>query len=191
MDQSSRGVKRTLGCCKLKPCKSTCPWRISVKIKNYVAGSEDYGPLIADKNGGKVSRFNLAKSRTEAINSKMSGHSARRSGAMFYTKEGPSLTDIMFLGRWKSAAVFRYMEEAMAELPWSIALAELLGDFPSQNGPPCAVGTSPEPTVRWNSPDSKNFPLRAAKSVETSTSCATKSKEALNWHSLWRSSCDE
>ena len=36
---------------------------------------------------------------------------------MFYTKEGLNLTDIMFLGRWKSAAVLRYMEEAMAELP--------------------------------------------------------------------------
>ena len=36
---------------------------------------------------------------------------------MFYTRERWSLADLMFLGRWKSSAVFRYMEEAMAELP--------------------------------------------------------------------------
>ena len=107
MDQSGRGLKRTFGCCGIKPCRSTCPWRISVKIKNYVASAGDKNPLIADKDGGKVSRYNLVKSWTEKIHLKMSGHSARRSGAMFYTREGFSLTDIMFLGRWKSAAVFR------------------------------------------------------------------------------------
>ena len=97
MDQSSRGVKRTWGCCKLKPCRSTCPWRISTRIKNYVAGPEDNSPLIADKAGDKVSRYSLVKAWTEHINGKMPGHSARRSGAMFYTKEGLNLTDIMFL----------------------------------------------------------------------------------------------
>ena len=64
-----------------------------------------------------MSRFHLVKSWTDSINPKMSGHSARRSGAMFYTRQGLGLSDIMFLGRWKSSAVFRYMEEAMEEVP--------------------------------------------------------------------------
>ena len=117
MDQAAKGTRRTLACCGAKPCKSTCPWRISVRVKTWMAGSTEDDGLIADIQGKPVSRFLLVKSWAESINPKMSGHSARRSGAMFYTRQGLSLSDIMFLGRWKSAAVFRYMEEAMAELP--------------------------------------------------------------------------
>ena len=117
MDQGKRGVKRTLTCCGHRPCKSTCPWRISVRVKNNMAGENDDDPLIADGTGGRISRFQLVKSCVNNVDETMSGHSARRSGAMFYTRERWSLADLMFLGRWKSAAVFRYMEEAMAELP--------------------------------------------------------------------------
>lgn len=117
MDQSKRGVKRTLTCCGHRPCRSTCPWRISVRVKNYMAGPSDEDPLIADSAGGRITRFQLVKAWVGHVDETMSGHSARRSGAMFYTRERWSLADLMFLGRWKSAAVFRYMEEAMAELP--------------------------------------------------------------------------
>ena len=117
MDQVAKGVKRSLSCCGLKPCATTCPWRISVRVKTRLAGKNEDDPLIADVLGNKVSRYHLVKSWTESLDPKMSGHSARRSGAMFYTRQGLNLTDIMFLGRWKSSAVFRYMEEAMAEIP--------------------------------------------------------------------------
>ena len=36
---------------------------------------------------------------------------------MFYTRKGMGIQDISFLGRWRSSAVFRYMEEAMQERP--------------------------------------------------------------------------
>ena len=117
MDQGRKGIKRTLVCCGVKPCRSTCPWRISVKVKTYMAGEGDREPLIADGSGDRVSRYQLVKAWAANIDHGMSGHSARRSGAMFYTREKWSLADLMLLGRWKSAAVFRYMEEAMAELP--------------------------------------------------------------------------
>ena len=117
MDQGAKGVKRSLVCCGVKPCRSTCPWRISVRVKSWMAGPADDDPMISDTKGKAVSRFHLVKSWTDAIDPQMSGHSSRRSGAMFYTRQGFNLSDIMFLGRWKSAAVFRYMEEAMAEMP--------------------------------------------------------------------------
>ena len=47
----------------------------------------------------------------------VTGHSARRFGAMMWTREGLSVADISFLGRWKSSAVFRYIEDALAEVP--------------------------------------------------------------------------
>lgn len=36
---------------------------------------------------------------------------------MHYTTKGMDVADIMFLGRWRSSAVFRYIEEAMEEMP--------------------------------------------------------------------------
>ena len=47
----------------------------------------------------------------------MSGHSARRSGAMMYTRLGIDIQTVGFMGRWRSSAVFRYVEEATKELP--------------------------------------------------------------------------
>ena len=46
----------------------------------------------------------------------MTGHSGRRSGAMMYARNGLQLFDVAFLGRWKSSAVMRYIEEAMEQL---------------------------------------------------------------------------
>ena len=46
----------------------------------------------------------------------LGGHSARRSGAKRYARMGWTLQVIMHLGRWASAAVMAYVEEALAEL---------------------------------------------------------------------------
>ena len=47
----------------------------------------------------------------------MGGHSARRSGAMAHARAGMGVTSISYLGRWRSTAVFRYVEEALQFLP--------------------------------------------------------------------------
>ena len=53
---------------------------------------------------------------------------------MHYTRAGLSLPETSFLGRWKSSAVFRYVEEALQELPanWR--------STPVQRGPEEDVG---------------------------------------------------
>ena len=94
MDQGAKGVKRSLACCGRKPCTSYCPWRISVRVKTYLAGEGDDSPLIADLKNNRSSRFHLVRSWMESMDAKMSGHSARRSGAMFYTRQGLSLSDL-------------------------------------------------------------------------------------------------
>ena len=45
----------------------------------------------------------------------LGGHSARRSGAKAYARRGVSLRCIMHLGRWSSACVLGYVEEALSE----------------------------------------------------------------------------
>ena len=57
------------------------------------------------------------KSWIDHIDQEITGHSARRSGAMYYTRQGLGIQEISVLGRWKSSAVFRYVEEALEEVP--------------------------------------------------------------------------
>ena len=47
----------------------------------------------------------------------MAGHSGRRSGAMWYARSGLAIHEIGTLVRWKSSAVFRYIEEALRGVP--------------------------------------------------------------------------
>jgi len=49
----------------------------------------------------------------------LTGHSARRSGATAYARRGIAISSIQ--GRWKSSAVFRYVEEAMTEIAMNAA----------------------------------------------------------------------
>ena len=43
-------------------------------------------------------------------------HSFRREGAQFYTRHGVTEAIVMYIGRWGSSAVKRYIEDAIASL---------------------------------------------------------------------------
>ena len=119
MDQAEKGTFRTLGCCGKSPCKIFCAWRIAEEAiegtKKKSKGKTKY--LFPTSCGEKVSQFNLIRAWQTYLDEGLTGHSARRSGAMQYTRLGMSVPEISFLGRWKSSAVFRYIEEALQELP--------------------------------------------------------------------------
>lgn len=85
--------------------------------------AEDY--LFAVMSGAKRGRAHTAKCWSKELHQDLTGHSARRSGAMFYTRKGMDIQDISFLGRWRSSAVFRYMEEAMQEHPMNARVVEV------------------------------------------------------------------
>ena len=48
---------------------------------------------------------------------KVTGHSARRSGAMEHVRQGLQTQELAFLGRWKSAVVLTYANDALQEMP--------------------------------------------------------------------------
>ena len=54
----------------------------------------------------------------------MAGHSGRRSGAMWYARSGLAIHEIGTLVRWKSSAVFRYIEEALRGVPLNSNLVQ-------------------------------------------------------------------
>ena len=120
MDQRALGVSRTLGCeCKGK-CRNLCPYNLAVV--SLVDHSEKRAGafLFPTSEGAHVAQFNLVKSWNDHLKQGVSGHSARRSGAMMYARGGMSVQEIAYLGRWKSSAVFRYIEQALQDVPLNI-----------------------------------------------------------------------
>ena len=47
----------------------------------------------------------------------VTGHSARRSGALGYIRAGWTITQTAYLGRWKSSSILTYAEEALETMP--------------------------------------------------------------------------
>ena len=113
MDQEEKGTTRTLGCCGRQNCSRFCPVLLARRALGDLAEAAGDCQLFPSEKRSNVSKAQMIKSWRTAVNPGISGHSARRSGAMMYTREGMAIQEISFLGRWKSSAVFRYMEEAL------------------------------------------------------------------------------
>ena len=117
MDQEARGVTRTLGCCRKTACERECPFSMAILILAEHCGNKPQEPLFKFAKEGKKTKSHIVKAWNREMDPQMTGHSARRSGAMRYTRLGLAVEEIAFLGRWKSSAVFRYVEEALSERP--------------------------------------------------------------------------
>lgn len=117
MDQSAHGVKRTLKCCGNSSCTRLCPWGLAIRVLSDHTSPSETTPLFPDKDGTQIQKVKMVKSWMDNVNEELTGHSARRSGAMWYARKGLPVHEIGLLGRWKSSAVFRYIEEALQEIP--------------------------------------------------------------------------
>ena len=116
-DQRALGVVRTMKCCGLMACSRKCPYNLACRVLREIKSNESDTPLFPTIQGQQLPKVKLVEAWAKTLDPEISGHSARRSGAMMWTREGLNVSDISFLGRWKSSAVFRYIEDAMAELP--------------------------------------------------------------------------
>ena len=124
MDQAGKGTKRTLRCCGETPCTQLCPWSLALRALADHVNGDGRCSLFPNGSGTKVTKLHLVKGWMDHIDHEMSGHSARRSGAMFYTRQGLGIHEISVLGRWKSSAVFRYIEEALEEVPLNLPILD-------------------------------------------------------------------
>eukprot|EP00435_Cladocopium_sp_Y103_P064597 s1794_g26.t1 len=118
-DQKAEGVRRTLACCGQSPCRDLCPVKLAMavvslaKIKTNTMGM----PLFTDQHGLFTSKRGVISCWKTLHGKEVSGHSPRRSGAMFYVRRGMAIQELAFLGRWKSGVVLTYAEEALQEKP--------------------------------------------------------------------------
>eukprot|EP00435_Cladocopium_sp_Y103_P023223 s1108_g5.t1 len=118
MDQGARGVKRTLQCCGEDPCSRFCAWRIWERISEefpYKKCRKSW--VFTDKLKNKLSKKNMVGLWKTATEKPVTGHSARRSGAMEHVRRGLQIQELAFLGRWRSAVVLSYANDALQEVP--------------------------------------------------------------------------
>ena len=116
-DQAGKGIRRTLRCCHKNPCSALCPWRLAGQIfasaKAFHATSAS--PLFPTSKGARTSKKGNIKAWKDLWGDRISGHSPRRSGAMYYVRAGLPIQELAFLGRWRSNVVLTYAEEALQE----------------------------------------------------------------------------
>ena len=116
-DQEANGVTRVLQCvCDLKPCAPSCPLLVSATLV------ERMGKLrlnrAGDRHDGRAStKAQMVQQWQKLFGSGVTGHSARRTGALRLIRAGWSLAQVAFLGRWKSEVVYEYAAEALEALP--------------------------------------------------------------------------
>ena len=119
-DQQGLGVSRTLRCCGEKPCWKGCAWHLAKTLwelrQDLPAGAlSDF--VFGKRDGSVPSKSEMVGSWDKLLGQGIKGHSARRTGAMAYTRRGMSIQDLSYLGRWKSGVVLNYAEEALESVP--------------------------------------------------------------------------
>eukprot|EP00435_Cladocopium_sp_Y103_P009529 s616_g2.t1 len=121
-DQQGKGIRRTLRCCGKMTCRIWCPWSLACGLKsaaahkNFLASS----PLFVTERRAQTKKAANIAAWKRLFGNEVSGHSPRRSGAMFYVRAGLPIQELAFLGRWKSNIVLNYAEEALQERPMRV-----------------------------------------------------------------------
>eukprot|EP00435_Cladocopium_sp_Y103_P022794 s3697_g5.t1 len=190
MDQMGRGVKRTLQCCGQMPCIRFCAWSVWQRMETERAKRKTRGKfMFVDKDDKQLSKSKMIELWKTANDGPLSGHSARRSGAMEHVRQGLQIQELAFLGRWRSAVVLTYANDALQEMPANrvaIGMGETLNN--SQNKSPwtpMTVPAIPAPVTPARLEDAETHPLAevpAQKDIEI-----TRPGE----QSLWVSSVDK
>ena len=122
-DWIALGKKRSLGCaCPSPLCPAAAMKRVTevaAKVNIGQAFDSRGGPLIPKENGMPMSKKEMVHffvdlaSAVEGILGRITGHSGRVTGAMRMAWSGVRLSKIKVFGRWGSAAVERYVREAL------------------------------------------------------------------------------
>ena len=88
MDQKGLGVKRTLQCFRGERCSRMWLWNLALRTLAENTVKCDKAPLFPDLNGTRTPKVKMIKSWMEGIDDELTGHSARRSGAIWYARKG-------------------------------------------------------------------------------------------------------
>ena len=121
-DQTAGGIRRTLGCCKQRSCTKLCPWKLATKVLSAARKKVIFHalPLFTTDKAKPTTKTGFVNAWKDMFSSDVTGHSPRRSGAMYYVRNNVPIQELAFLGRWRSSVVLSYAEEALQEKPFTL-----------------------------------------------------------------------
>ena len=73
--------------------------------------------LAVTVNGMVPTKSQTVATWSKVFNTKVTGHSARRTGALAYIRDGWEVGQVAYLGRWKSGMILEYAKEALESMP--------------------------------------------------------------------------
>ena len=116
-DTDGLSLSRTLQCLCTEGCDLKCPYAVMESLVNHAAlrGTEG-GCLAACIDGRRATKAEVVKDWKAIFGTKVTGHSARRSGALQYIRKGWAVSQVGYLGRWKSNVIMEYAQEALESL---------------------------------------------------------------------------
>ena len=116
-DAEGHGISRTLQCVCETGCDLRCPFAVLESLVNLAALRGNPGGHIASNRKGKpASKSDIVHDWRNLYGKGVTGHSARRSGALQYIRSGWPVAQVGFLGRWKSNVILEYAQEALESL---------------------------------------------------------------------------
>jgi len=139
MDQKGLGVARTLQCCGESPCWRGCAWAVIqglIELRGRRGGHHEE-LMFPNVAGNKPSKTEMVSTWRSISRGDIAGHSARRSGAMAYVRRGMGIRELAFLGRWRSAVVLTYAEEALESTPANRPCPTMAPEIGAAPGTPC------------------------------------------------------
>ena len=114
MDSECRGLARTLQCICNDGCDMRCPYAVLEVLVNNAAlkGAKD-GHIAFNDKGDSATKAEIVGDWQKLHGEAVSGHSTRRSGALQYIRKGWAVSQVAYLGRWKSNVILEYAQEAL------------------------------------------------------------------------------
>ena len=192
MDPAGRGCSRTLACrCRAarSPSCPACSARVLLELALEVwTGSRQseearafplVGTMVNPAAAVSKAEMQMAAQADAAFLHEMgllradprdvTGHFLRRSGAKALARAGVPLAKVQWLGRWGSAAVFAYVEEAAEEAPVDFESAgwdQIRGDLAQVLRNTGSAGIAAEPRELRQNLESAGLPMDRLLAVE-------------------------
>lgn len=117
-DSQGATISRTLQCVCEDQCDLRCPYSALRVLVNFAKLKNTPEKAIATNTKDlRATKAEIVKSWQRLYGKEVRGHSTRRSGALQYIRKGWTVSQVIYLGRWKSSIILEYAQEAFQSMP--------------------------------------------------------------------------
>ena len=116
-DTEGIGISRTLQCLCENGCDLKCPYAVLETLVNHATlRGTPMGAIAMGKKGRLATKADIVHDWRKLYGKDVTGHSTRRSGALQYIRKGWAVSQVGYLGRWKSNIMMEYAQEALESM---------------------------------------------------------------------------